>query len=66
MHRSEAETLEICVDCDAEIADVERGFAVDDERYLCFACAVKRGGKYDETHDHWDPPPSLEGLPSHT
>jgi hypothetical protein len=30
---------------------------------LCDACAVDRGGVYDEPEDRWAVPPDLAGLP---
>jgi len=64
MHRSEDRDLESCIECGAETSvDEARGFRVDPERVLCHDCAIKRGGAYDEGHDHWDPTPQLEKLP---
>jgi DNA-directed RNA polymerase subunit RPC12/RpoP len=64
MHRSEARDRGNCADCGAEVSDTrERAFALGDEGVLCFACSTRRGGKYDELHDHWDQAPDLTGLP---
>lgn len=63
MHRSESEDLVRCASCHAEISlGRDRGYPVTADSALCFACAVKRGGRYDEQHDTWDPGPRLEGL----
>lgn len=63
MHLSEARQLDTCAECGAELhASRDRAYAVDSERMLCFACAVRRGGSYDEFHDIWRAPPDLSGL----
>lgn len=65
MHRSEAAELENCADCGAELQGaLERGYALDARRALCFACAEKRGGRYDERRDLWVRPPDVADLPS--
>ena len=52
-----------CADCGAPLAvALERGYPFGDERALCFDCAGRRGGVYDEVHDHWTQPPNLAGL----
>ncbi|MCZ7681839.1 MAG: hypothetical protein M5U28_24820 [Sandaracinaceae bacterium] len=61
MHRSEAVEYEVCASCGAEVRSAERAFAFE-ESVLCYECAVKRGGAYDETQDRWTCAPSLEGL----
>ena len=64
MHRSEAHELVECLDCRATIApERERAFAVSEDVYLCFACAVRRGGVYDEAEDRWVVPPRVEDEP---
>jgi hypothetical protein len=63
MHRSEGAELVPCADCGAEIASGrDRSYACDDERELCFACALRRGGVYDEGHDAWSRPPVVADL----
>jgi recombinational DNA repair protein (RecF pathway) len=63
MHRSENLELETCADCGAPLdAASERGYALDEQRALCFACATKRGGAYDEQRDLWVTPPDVAGL----
>ncbi|HEY8122323.1 MAG TPA: DUF4136 domain-containing protein [Myxococcota bacterium] len=63
MHRSEARELELCTACGAEVhAARDRTYALDAERVLCFACAVRRGGAYDEQHDLWRAAPDLTDL----
>ncbi len=64
MHRSEANELVYCLNCGAEVSlAVDRTFAVSDDTGICFDCAIKRGGMYDEAHDRWTRPPSMLGLP---
>lgn len=65
MHRTESDDLTLCMHCGAEISiAVDRTYAVTDQAGLCFACAVARGGSYDEAHDTWTRLPTLAGLPS--
>jgi hypothetical protein len=65
MHRSETRDRDRCLDCGAEISDTrDRAYVTgEDEGLLCFECALRRGGKYDEARDHWDTPPTLGDLP---
>jgi hypothetical protein len=63
MHRTEQREFETCADCGAEVhAARDRGYALDAERVLCFACATRRGGTYDEWRDLWIEPPDVGGL----
>jgi hypothetical protein len=63
MHRSEALDLVSCLSCGAEVSlGVDRVFAVTEESALCFACAIRRGGSYNEAHDSWTKSPNLHGL----
>ncbi len=63
MHRSETRELATCAECGAEIAPAtERGFALAADAFLCFACAVRRGGRYDERLDRWEEPPAIGDL----
>lgn len=65
MHRSEASELDTCADCGAEVHVArDRTFAAPGDRVLCFACAERRGGSYDELHDVWTQAPDLSGLPT--
>jgi hypothetical protein len=58
MHRSEIRDLRTCAECGAELTPgVDREYAFGSEAFLCYACAVRRGGVYDEAHDRW-----LEGA----
>lgn len=62
MHRSEARERDQCVDCGAEVAALDRVYSVSDETDLCFACAVRRGGQWDEAHDGWSRPPEIADI----
>lgn len=63
MHRSEELELESCAECGAEVHTARgRSYALDAERVLCFACALRRGGSYDDRHDTWTEAPDLAGL----
>ncbi len=64
MHRSEAEELVECFDCGATIAPaLDRAFAISDDAFLCFDCALKRGGVFDADEDRWTKPPRVGDLP---
>lgn len=64
MHRSETRELASCESCGAEIAPASnRAYAVAPERFLCFQCAVRRGGSWDEQHDRWLVAPETGDLP---
>ena len=56
----------ICMDCgtpvEAEDAVAERTFAITEEVVLCYACAVRRGGVYDDAEDKWKIAPRLEDV----
>ena len=58
-----------CIDCgttlDAEEAVAERVFALTPEIVLCNACALRRGGVYDDSEDKWKIAPRLEGVHAH-
>jgi len=64
MHRSESRELVSCLLCGAEIVpERDRTFAVSRDGFLCFACAVRRGGSWDEQHDRWTTEPETGDLP---
>jgi hypothetical protein len=43
-----------CTDCGANIDPTrDRGLCLSDEHLLCFACALGRGGAYDEREERW-------------
>ena len=56
------EITERCADCGAEIAELEWTFAVSDESVICYQCATRRGGAYDELEDRWKVEPKVEDL----
>lgn len=61
------EAVAPCADCGAELQlGRSRECAIANETYLCFACALRRGGSYDEAHDRWTTAPRTDGLPAVT
>jgi hypothetical protein len=65
VHRSETHDLANCADCGAEISRSQgRGFAFGRLDVLCFDCALRRGGSYDERSDRWTRAPSIDDLPA--
>jgi hypothetical protein len=65
MHESETQGLVDCVDCGATISlGSDRGYAFGTVHVLCFQCAKRRGGRYDETLDDWSSAPDTADLPN--
>jgi hypothetical protein len=63
MHRSEERELETCADCGARISPgTDRSFSFGSTGLLCMSCAIRRGGRYDEVHDHWAQEPDFGDL----
>ncbi|HVW28062.1 MAG TPA: hypothetical protein VHC69_22015 [Polyangiaceae bacterium] len=57
------EDVETCADCGAAIApDADASFPFGENRALCFECATRRRGEYDEREDKWIVAPDLTGL----
>ncbi len=64
MHRSENRELADCIDCGATISPGrDRGFSLTQSTCLCFECAIRRGGVYDEPHDRWLVRPKIADEP---
>jgi len=52
-----------CADCGATLwASSDTDFPLDEERVLCWHCAVRRGGRYDLERECWRPPPNVLDL----
>lgn len=67
MHRSETENLMRCSDCGVEFQPAsERGYTFGVRGALCWDCAERRGGRYDDLHETWVNPPNLKGLSPET
>ena len=63
MHESEVDSLVQCADCGAEIrVSVDRGFVAEPDTVLCYDCAERRGGAWDEERAIWSGAPDLIGL----
>ncbi|MDH3520473.1 MAG: hypothetical protein OEM49_08460 [Myxococcales bacterium] len=63
MHRSEVQLIGPCGDCGAEIRlDAERAFTFGARGVLCWECAIRRGGRYDEARDSWIEVPRIDDL----
>jgi hypothetical protein len=55
--------LATCIDCGAAVfTDVDRSFTCSADEVLCFDCARRRGGVFDEHEDRWVVPPDVGGL----
>lgn len=64
MDQDEREAAFTCIDCGATIwADGDRSFVSGPDTYLCFECAERRGGVYDEDEDRWTVSPDVSDLP---
>lgn len=63
MHSTEWNELVECLDCGATIASTDCAYAITDETFLCFSCAVRKGGVYDADHDRWTVAPNVSDEP---
>jgi hypothetical protein len=53
-----------CNDCGAEVTPgADRTYSISPELILCFECAVKRGGIYEEREDRWLKEPDVSDEP---
>jgi putative phosphoribosyl transferase len=58
------EDLVRCVDCGVLLSPAtDRAYAISAEDFLCFSCAERRGGEYDEDEDRWVTAPELAEEP---
>lgn len=58
------DTVGTCTDCGQDVGlEVSHAFAPGGGVVLCWACAVRRGGVYDEKYDTWISPPRTGDLP---
>ena len=57
------EELVRCLGCGADIVPREhRGCAISWDGFLCWECAVRRGGVWDESYDRWVVLPRVNDL----
>ena len=64
MHSQEWHGLVDCCGCGSTVApESDRAFAVDDDVFLCFECAIARGGVYDAEEERWSVAPTIVDLP---
>jgi hypothetical protein len=64
MRQDELEEQTACAECGALIASsTGRGFPFGSDGLLCWECARRRGGSYDERQDRWTVPPDVSDLP---
>ncbi|MGZ5967874.1 MAG: phosphoribosyltransferase family protein [Polyangiales bacterium] len=64
MEQDEGEEMVECIDCGATISPrADRAFAVSSDTYLCFDCAVRRGGVYEADQDRWTTAPDVSDEP---
>ena len=60
---SELTELSRCIECGADVwPERERSYLISDDDVLCYECATRRGGAYDELHDRWTARPDLTGV----
>ncbi len=63
MHRSERDQSSVCSDCGTEfLPSSQPGFFFGARGSLCWDCALRRGGRYDDTYDRWVEDPSIDDL----
>jgi hypothetical protein len=64
MKLNELQDEDLCVECGASLSvEIDRAFACGPDTFLCYACAERRGGIFDEDEDRWTLPPDVESLP---
>jgi hypothetical protein len=64
MHSQEWNDLVECCDCGATLSgETDRPFAMSDDDFLCFECAVRRGGVFDTMQERWIVSPNVADLP---
>lgn len=60
MHRSELETTVRCALCGTlTFGEQDRAYVIDLDDALCFTCAAKLGGVYDEEQARWVEAPTI-------
>jgi hypothetical protein len=60
MRRSETAGQADCSECGASVSSGRsREFEFGESLVLCFDCAVRRGGRYDEALDRWSEAPAI-------
>ncbi len=63
MHRSESSGLVSCVECGVQLrSGRDREFEFGSRAVLCFDCALRRGGRFDENLDRWSAEPRIDDL----
>jgi hypothetical protein len=58
----EEEQPTFCAECDSEVNVTDRVYAFGTDDVLCFECAIKRHGVYDERLDRWTVAPKVDDL----
>lgn len=63
MDEMETDQLARCADCGTEITvGIDRGFSSGADLVLCYDCAERRGGTWNEERGTWTSAPDLIGL----
>lgn len=63
MRRSEERELVVCTDCGVEVSvRADYAFTFGSSGVLCVRCAIRRGGRYDASQDHWVEEPDFGDL----
>ena len=59
---AEEEEFGFCAACDREVSIAPRIYLFGDDNALCFECATKLDGVYDEPGSTWKVEPRVDGL----
>ena len=63
MHLSETSDLFACSDCGTSVeSGRDREFEFAGALVLCFECALRRGGRFDEARDVWSQAPTIDDI----
>ena len=61
--RLESAPFESCLDCGSEVrAYAARAYTMGSRGVVCFDCAIRRGGRYDEASDRGHQEPVVDDL----
>lgn len=63
-HDTREDAVGSCADCEQDVGlEDSHAFTLPDGGLLCWACALIRGGVYDDKYDRWVVSPAAEDLP---
>lgn len=65
MHSSDAPEHQPCAVCTGDLVPgIDRTYDIDGAQCLCFECATRLGGRWDEASARWLRAPDLRNVPT--